>query len=93
MGNESYNQGTTWETGFIKKGSNEMKKLLSSFIALVMLCTSCITAILPNTAYAIGTADDIVSVATGEIGTKETGTNTVKYWDELGYSSMQGQSW
>ena len=70
-----------------------MKKILSSLIVLVIICTSCIPNAIFNTAYAAGTADDIVAVATGEIGTRETGTNIVKYWDELGYSNMQGQSW
>ncbi len=70
-----------------------MKKKISVLIVLIMLSVSYIPNFIFNTVYAAGTADDIIMVATGELGTRETGNNIVKYWDELGYSSMQGQSW
>ena len=66
-----------------------MKKIF----ALIICCAIALPFVSLETVTAAGTADDIISIAEGELGYRETGTNHVKYWDDLGASNMQGQSW
>ena len=68
-----------------------MKKSVISLITVICMMVCFIPSC--NIAYAAGTADDIVSIAKGQLGYTETGNNIVKYWNDLGYSSMQGSSW
>ncbi len=68
------------------------KKFISMLTVFAILFISMAITPPQNTVYANGTADDLIRVAEGEIGYRETGNNHTKYWDELD-SSMQGQSW
>lgn len=43
----------------------------------------------------MNTVQDVINIARSQVGTQETppGSNRVKYWDQIGRSDAQGESW